>query len=1064
MWIVRLALSRPYTFIVMALVILLLTPLVLFRTPTDIFPEINIPVISLVWTFTGLQPQEMEQRITSSVERGITVLVNDVEHIESQSLNGIAVIKIFFQPNANTQIALAQTTAISQTFLRFLPQGITPPLVIVYSASTVPVMQIGLTSDRLSEQQVFDYGNNFIRTQLATVQGASMPFPYGGKQRLISVDIDAGTLQAKGLSPVDIVNAINAQNLILPSGTAKMGALEYNVELNGSPKTIGELNDLPVKTVNGSTIYMRDVAHVRDGFAPQSNIVLSNGQRGVLMSVYKTGNASTLSIVDRVKQTLKEYEPQLPEGLQVTTFFDQSLFVRAAIQGVLREALIAACLTAAMILLFLGNWKSTLIIAISIPLSILVSIICLSALGETINIMTLGGLALAVGILVDDATVEIENINRNLAMGKETVQAILDGAQQIAVPALVSTLCICIVFLPMFFLAGVAKYLFVPLAEAVSFAMLASYMWSRTIVPTMAMYLLSARDEYNPEDHRGEKQGILRRLQQKFEHGFERFRDGYRDWLTTALSSAGLFAACFLIFCVLSAGLIFILGRDFFPSVDAGQIRLHMRARTGLRIEETAKMADEVNGVIRQVIPAKNLTTVIDNIGLPYSGINLTYSNAGTIGSSDAEILVQLSNERDKPTSYYVNDLRKRLPSEFPGVQFFFQPADIVTQILNFGTPAPIDIQIVGPNQAGNYDVANKLANEIRGIPGAVDVHVQQAFDAPTLYMQIDRTRAQYVGMQARDVAQNVLISLSSSFQTAPSFWLDPKNGVSYNVAVQTPQYRVDNYQALQNTPVTAVGAQPQILSNLVNTTTVARPASISHYNVQPMINVYAAVDGSDLGAVSTKAIKFAHDIEKELPRGSRLVIRGQVQTMSTSFTGLAIGLAGAIVLAYLLIVVNFQSWIDPFIIITALPGALAGICWMLLFTHTTLSVPSLTGAIMCMGVATANSILMVSFAREQLNEGKSAFDAALEAGFVRIRPVIMTALAMIIGMVPMAIGLGEGGEQNAPLGRAVIGGLLFATVATLFFVPCVFSLVHGRAARRAEKKKGRAGPETVTA
>src|ERR1700682_4100133 len=698
MWIVRLALSRPYTFIVMALVILLLTPLVLFRTPTDIFPEINIPVISLVWTFTGLQPQEMEQRITSSVERGITVLVNDVEHIESQSLNGIAVIKIFFQPNANTQIALAQTTAISQTFLRFLPQGITPPLVIVYSASTVPVMQIGLTSDRLSEQQVFDYGNNFIRTQLATVQGASMPFPYGGKQRLISVDIDAGTLQAKGLSPVDIVNAINAQNLILPSGTAKMGALEYNVELNGSPKTIGELNDLPVKTVNGSTIYMRDVAHVRDGFAPQSNIVLSNGQRGVLMSVYKTGNASTLSIVDRVKQTLKEYEPQLPEGLKVTTFFDQSLFVRAAIQGVLREALIAACLTAAMILLFLGNWKSTLIIAISIPLSILVSIICLSALGETINIMTLGGLALAVGILVDDATVEIENINRNLAMGKETVQAILDGAQQIAVPAFVSTLCICIVFIPMFFLSGVARFLFVPLAEAVSFAMLASYMWSRTIVPTMAMYLLSAEDEYSAEEHRGEKQGFFRRYQQGFEHRFERFREGYRRALRAALASSTIFAACFLGFCLLSAGLIFVLGRDFFPKIDAGQIRLHFRARTGLRIEETARLADQIDAVIRETIPSDELQTILDNLGVPYSGLNLSYSNSGTFGTADGEILVQLKEVRGKPTGTYVSALREKFPQRFPGVQFFFQPADIVTQILNFGTPAPIAVAITGNN------------------------------------------------------------------------------------------------------------------------------------------------------------------------------------------------------------------------------------------------------------------------------------------------------------------------------------------------------------------------------
>jgi multidrug efflux pump subunit AcrB len=1037
----------------MAMVIVLLTCVVVPRTPTDIFPEINIPVIAQVWQYTGLQPQEMERRITSNVERGIMVLVNDIEHVESQSLNGTSIVKIYFHPGANIQTALAQVTAISQTFLKALPPGATPPLIIIYSASTVPVIQIGLTSDSLSEQQLFDYGNNFLRTQISTVPGASMPYPYGGKFRLVSVDIDPATLQAKGLSPADIVNAVNAQNLILPTGTAKMGPLEYNVEMNASPISVTQLNDLPVKTVNGSTIYLRDVAHVRDGFSPQTNVVLENGQRGVLMSVYKTGNNSTLSIVDRVKQVLKDFAPSMPEALKVTTFFDQSLFVRAAIQGVVREALIAACLTAMMILLFLGNWKSTLIIAISIPLSILVSILCLSALGETLNIMTLGGLALAVGILVDDATVEIENINRNLAMGKETVQAILDGAQQIAVPAFVSTLCICIVFIPMFFLSGVAKYLFVPLAEAVIFAMLASYMWSRTIVPTLAMYLLSAADEYQADQHAGEKMGFFRRYQQGFEHAFERFREGYRQALTVTLGNAKLFSACFLGFCFASAGLNFVLGRDFFPNVDAGQIRMHLRARTGLRIEETARLADQVNQTIRETIPEKDLQTVLDNIGLPYSGINLTYSNSGTIGTADAEILVQLKQERGKPTSAYIDEMRHRLPQEFPGVQFFFQPADIVTQILNFGTPAPIDIQIAGLNQLGNYEIGQKLANEIQHIPGAVDVHVQQAFDSPTLFLDIDRTRAQYVGFQARDVAQNVLISLSSSFQTTPNFWLDPKNGVSYNVAVQTPQYRVDTFQALQNTPVTASGGggavAPQILGNLVTTSTVARPASISHFNVLPMVNVYASVSGRDLGSVAKEVTKRVDAIQKELPRGSRTRIGGQVQTMTTSFEGLAIGLIGAIVLAYLLIVVNFQSWLDPFIIITALPGALAGICWMLLFTHTTLNVPSLTGAIMCMGVATANSILMVSFAREQLNEGKSAFDAALEAGFVRIRPVIMTALAMIIGMLPMATGFGEGGEQNAPLGRAVIGGLLFATVATLFFVPCVFSIIHGRLERR---------------
>jgi len=764
-----------------------------------------------------------------------------------------------------------------------------------------------------------------------------------------------------------------------------------------------------------------------------------------------------------VKQVLKDYAPSLPPELHITNFFDQSIYVRAAIQGVLREALIAACLTAVMILLFLGNWKSTLIIAVSIPLSILVSLLCLSALGETINIMTLGGLALAVGILVDDATVEIENINRNLAMGKETVQAILDGAQQIAVPAFVSTLCICIVFLPMFFLSGVAKFLFVPLAEAVIFAMLASYMWSRTIVPTMAMYLLSAEDEYQADLHAGDKMGFFRRYQQAFEHSFERLRMGYRRALGGALDRSWLFGSCFLAFCVMSAGLTLVLGRDFFPSVDAGQIRLHMRARTGLRIEETTRLADQVNQVIREVIPKNELQTLIDNVGLPYSGINMTYSNSGTIGTADAEILVQLKQDRGKSTAEYVNELRRRLAREFPGVQFFFQPADIVTQILNFGTPAPVDVQIVGANQQANYEVAQRLSDKMQHIPGAVDVHVQQEFNQPTLYMNLDRTRSQYVGMQARDVAQNLLVSLSSSFQTTPNFWLDPRNGVEYNVTVQTPQYRVDSFQALQNTPISGSmpGAQPQILANLVTTHNVSRPASVSHYNVQPLIDVYASVYKRDLGGVESDVEKLVEQAKRELPRGSHIVIRGQVETMNHSFFGLGVGLVGAILLAYFLIVVNFQSWLDPFIIITALPGALAGICWMLLITHTTLNVPSLTGAIMCMGVATSNSILMISFAREQMIEGKPPREAALEAGYVRIRPVIMTAMAMMIGMVPMAIGLGEGGEQNAPLGRAVIGGLLFATVATLFFVPCVFSIIHGYLERR--KRRGFSGEAALS-
>jgi multidrug efflux pump subunit AcrB len=1049
MWVVRLALSRPYTFVVMALAIILLTPVTLLRMPTDIFPEIEIPVISLVFTYQGLPPEEVEHRIASGAERGITTLVNDVEHIESQSLQGLCVVKVFFQPTANVQTALSQTTALAQFIIRQMPPGITPPLVVIYSASTVPVMQIGLTSDSLSEQQIFDAGNNFIRVQLATVQGAALPLPYGGKQRLIMVDLDPDALQAKGLTPVDIVNAMGAQNLILPSGTAKLGSLEYSVEMNGSPQTIAEMNDLPVKTANGATIYIKEVGHVRDGFSPQTNIVRINGRRGVLMSVLKTGGASTLDIVTRVKAAIERAKASLPPELTITPLFDQSLFVRAAIQGVLREALIAACLTAMMILLFLGDWRSTVIIAVSIPLSIMVSVITLGALGQTINIMTLGGLALAVGILVDDATVALENIDRNLAMGKSSRQAILDGSQQISVPALVSTLCICIVFVPMFFLTGVARFLFVPLAEAVIFAMLASYVLSRTLVPTMALYLL--KSEHAGDSHPATPTGLFHRYQVTFERLFERFRAAYRGSLEAVLDRPKAFAAAFVVFCAASATLVGLLGRDFFPQVDAGQIRLHVRARTGLRIEETARLADAIDGVIRQTIAPGDLVTVLDNLGLPYSGVNLSYSNAGIIGTSDAEILVQLSADRQTSTHEYISRLRGTLVEKFPGSQFFFQPADIVSQILNFGTPAPIDIQITGNNQRANFVFGQKLAGLIQHIPGAVDVHVQQAFDGPTLHLDIDRARAQALGVNARDVAQSVLVSLSSSFQTAPTFWVDPRNGVSYSVAVQTPQYRVDSVQALGNTPVSSSGAagSQQILSNLVTTSTTTRAAEISHYNAQPLINVYASVDGRDLGAVADAVGEKIKSVERELPRGSSLVVRGQVETMQSSFSGLSYGLLGAIVLAYLLIVVNFQSWLDPFIIITALPGALAGILWMLLLTHTTLNVPSLTGAIMCMGVATANSILVVSFAREQMRAGLHAREAALEAGSVRIRPVLMTALAMMIGMVPMAIGLGEGGEQNAPLGRAVVGGLLFATIATLFFVPSVFTIVQGWMERR---------------
>jgi CzcA family heavy metal efflux pump len=1051
MWIVALALRRPYTFVVMALVLLILTPIVVLRTPVDIFPDINIPVISVVWNYGGFAPSEMADRIVTNSERGITVTVNDIEHMESQSVNGVGVIKIFFRPQANIQTALSQVTAMVQTVVRGLPPGTTPPLVITYSASSTPIVQLGLSSKTLPEQQLFDLGQNFLRTQLATVQGAATPYPYGGKIRQVQVDLDIPRLQANGLSPNDIVTAINSQNLITPSGSAKIGPLEYQVEMNSSPQTIGELNDLPVKTVNGSTIYLRDVAHVRDGFAPQTNIVRQDGVRGTLMSIYKIGSASTLTIVAAVKGILPIAAQSLPKDVTIKPLFDQSLFVRASINGVIREAVIAAALTAAMILLFLGDWRPTIVISISIPLSIFVSVILLSVLGETINIMTLGGLALALGILVDDATVEIENIERNLAQGKEMKQAILDGAAQIAVPAFVSTLCICIVFVPMFFLTGVARFLFVPLAEAVVFAMLASYFLSRTLIPTLVMYIMRGHE------HRAEgPKTVFGRYQRGFEERFERFRRGYYQLLETTLGHSKVFAACFLGFCLLSVGLVFFLGEDFFPSVDAGLMRLHVRARPGLRVEETARLCDEIEKYLHQQIPRDELLTILDNIGLPNSGLNLSYSNSGVIGTSDAELLVGLNPEHHHPTAKYIRTLREELPRHFPGVEFFFQPADIVTQILNFGLPAPIDIQVVGADLQGNYIIAQQIANRVRQVPGTADVHVQQMFTLPTLHLQIDRTKVTQVGMTARDVAQSVLVSLSGSFQTTPNFWLNPKNGVTYSVAVQSPQYRVTSLQDVMEMPVNDPGsapgsAQPQMLSNLAQVTPTARPAVISHYNVQPVVDVYVSTQGRDLGAVARDTLEVLKPFEKNLPRGTRIVVRGQVETMKSSFLGLGIGLVMAIVLVYFLIVVNFQSWLDPFIIITALPGALAGICWMLLLTQTRLSVPSLTGAVMCMGVATANSILMISFARDRMQAGIPAAQAALEAGYTRIRPVLMTALAMIIGMLPMALGMGEGGEQNAPLGRAVIGGLLFATVATLFFVPAIFAMIHGhREAKRA--------------
>ncbi|MDE1181044.1 efflux RND transporter permease subunit [Paraburkholderia sp.] len=1051
MWIVNVALKRPYTFIVMAIMILLATPFVLLTTPVDVLPEINIPVVSIIWNYTGLSAEDMANRITSVNERSITTTVNDIEHIESQSLAGIAIIKLFLQPTANIQTAIAQTVAVEQAQLRQMPPGATPPLVISYSASSIPVIQLGLSSPKLSEQALNDTALNFLRPQLVTIPGASVPYPYGGKSRLISVDLDTRALLAKGLTPSDVVGAFNAQNLILPTGTAKIGSREYTIDMNGSPSTLEGLNDIPVRTLNGATTYLREVAHVRDGFSPQTNIVRQNGRRGVLMSVLKNGSASTLAIVDTLHKLLPNARAALPPELSITALFDQSVFVKAAVQGVVREALIAAALTAAMILLFLGNWRSTCIIAVSIPLSILTSLIALHALGQTINIMTLGGLALAVGILVDDATVTIENIERHLHMGTNLHDAILEGAGEIAVPALVSTLCICIVFVPMFFLTGVARFLFVPLAEAVVFAMLASYVLSRTLVPTLAMLLMG--HAHQPKE--GAKPNLFMRLYRRFDRGFERMRGGYIVILSSLLVRRRMFASLFLGFCVVSMALVFALGEDFFPSVDAGNIRLHMRAPTGTRIEETARLADEVEKVVREVVPEHELGTILDNLGLPYSGINLSYSNSGTIGTLDGEIQIAL-NEDHKPTAMYVDKLRALLPQRFPGVEFFFQPADIVTQILNFGLPAAVDVQIAGADQQGNFDVARKLMKQVRQIPGTVDTHIQQKLDSPALNLQMDRTRLQQLNLSASNVAQNLLISLSGSSQTSPGFWFNNRNGVEYQVGVQTPQYQMSSIDDLLRTPVSSAGSTgpTQLLGNLVQVTPKAKFAVVTHYAIRPVIDVYVSVERRDLGSVADQVDKLVQQARATLPRGSTITVRGQVQTMRSSYFGLGVGVAMAIVLVYLLIVVNFQSWVDPLIIISALPAALAGIVWMLFLTGTHLSVPALTGAIMTMGVATANSILMVAFARQRLMAGAPPLTAALEAGASRIRPVLMTAFAMIIGMIPMALGLGEGAEQNAPLGRAVIGGLLFATVSTLFFVPLVFAGIHSRLARRHARKQ----------
>jgi multidrug efflux pump subunit AcrB len=1056
MWIVQVALRRPYTFIVMAILILIGGFVAIFRTPTDIFPNINIPVVSVIWTYNGLVPKDMSDRIVSVTERNLTTVVDNIEHVESQSLYGIAVVKVFLQPNASLDRAIAQITASSQTQLKLLPTGTTPPLIIAYSASSVPVLEMALSGKGLSEQQLNDYGLNFIRTQLITIPGTAVPYPYGGKQRQVLVDLNPEALQSKGLSALDVVNAIAVQNLILPTGTSKIGGREYNVDIpNAAPQKIADLNRIPLKTVGDTTIYMKDVAWVRDGFPPQTNIVRVNGQRSVLLTIQKAGDASTLTVISGVKSILPRIAATVPPELKMEPLADQSVFVRGAISGVVREAAIAACLTALMILLFLGSWRSTLIIATSIPLAILSSLVALSLIGQTINIMTLGGLALAVGILVDDATVEVENINRNrqLEPDKNLDEVVLDSASQIATPAFVSTLSICIVFAPMFLLSGVARYLFLPLAEAVVFAMLASYVLSRTIVPTMAKYLLRGDKSH---EGAGSTRNPLVHIQQRFEAGFEAFRRRYQNLLKRCLEHRRAFLLAFFAACLGSLGvLVPSLGQDFFPNVDAGSFNLHLRAPTGTRIEDTAFLCDEVEKAIRQEIPANEVASIIDNIGLPYSGINLSYSSSAPVGASDADIMVTLS-PKHHPTAQYVSALRLGLAKQFPGVMFAFLPSDMMSQILNFGLPAPLDIQVIGNNIEGDRIWADHLLQKVRYVPGAVDLRIEQPFDDPFLHLRVERTKAQELGLTAHDVAQNLLVSLSGSSQTAPTFWVDPSTGVSYSIATQTPQYRADTIQDLVNTPVTGTDptAPSSLMASLVSVERGSGMAVVSHYNVAPVIDVFGSVQGRDLGGVSRDINRIVDSARSQLPRGSRVVIRGQVETMRASYAGLLTGLLFAILLDYLLIVVNFQSWLDPFIMISALPAALTGIACFLFITHTNLSVPALMGTIMCMGVATANSILVVSFATERMAEGKDSIEAAVLAGATRFRPVLMTALAMIIGMVPMALGLGDGGEQNAPLGRAVIGGLLLATVSTLFFVPTFFSVLHDRRPKKAATRE----------
>ncbi len=1052
MWIVRIALERPYTFIVLAILILILAPVAISRMPTDIFPNIDIPVVAADWTYSGLNPLEVEGRIVSGYERSLSTTVSDIEHIESQTLNGIAVVKIFFHPNVNITTALAQVTAISQTVTRQMPPGITPPLVMNYNASTVPILQLSLSSPTLSEQELGDLGMNFMRSQLATVQGASVPWPFGGKTPQVMVDLNPALLASKGLAPQDVVAAVTSQNLILPSGTAKIGQFEYNVDMNGSPQAIEELNNLPIRATANGVVYLRDVSSIRNGFAPQSNIVRQDGKRAALMVVYKTGNASTLDIVKGVRQLLPRIRATLPPDLRIEPLADQSIFVRAAISGVVREAIIAACLTAVMILLFLGSWRSTLIIAISIPLSILTSIIVLWMLQETINIMTLGGLALAVGILVDDATVTIENIERFIERGVPLEQAIFEGAAQISVPALVSTLCISIVFLPMFFLSGVPKFLFVPLAESVIFAMLASYVLSRTLVPTLAKYLLTDEGRHGEERHTRHAWNLFAAFQHAFERAFWNLREGYTSLLTLSVRHARIFLPLFLAASLSAFLLLPYMGRNFFPEVDTGQFKLHMRARTGMRLEETARLCDAVEHSIRRHIPSTELAGILDTIGVPASTINLTYNNSGVIGAEDADILVSLKPEH-RPTADHVRSLRRQLAREFPGITFSFLPADMVSQILNFGLPAPLDIQVVGPDIQASRKFVNRVLPQLRQVPGAVDIRLQQVFDHPRFHIEVDRTKAAQSGFTQREIANSLLVSLSGSQQTTPSFWLNPKNGVSYSLVTQTPQYRIQGLHDLETIPISGSGGtRSEILADVASIRRTETMGIISHWNVQRVLDIYGAVQDRDLGSVGRDIERVLDANRSALPRGAQLIVRGQLQEMNDSYQGLLGGLAFSILLVYLLIVVNFQSWLDPFIIITALPEALAGILLFLFLTHTTLSVPALMGAIMCMGVATANSILVVAFAKDRLLETGDSIQSAIEAGSTRFRPVLMTALAMIIGMVPMALGLGEGGEQNAPLGRAVIGGLILATVATLFFVPGVFSVLHRRTGMRRSK------------